>query len=127
MHRDHHIQVYFFTRRSTNVALFLHALKPMVLLQTTQRVNVALHRAQQIQVYIVTSPTTNAHLFPRALTPMALLQILKCVSVRPFPAVIRDCFVPLPPPPLIQAIPAAVPTRFPSAASLHNALTLTVT
>ena len=62
------------TSRATPAVLFHRALTPMVLLQTTQRVNVALHRAQQIQVYIVTRRATNVVLFHHALKPMALLQ-----------------------------------------------------
>ena len=57
------------------------ALKPMVLLQTTQRVNVDLHRALQIQVYIVTSRATNVLLFHHALKPMVLLQTAQRVFV----------------------------------------------
>ena len=53
----------------------------MVLLQTTQRVNVVLHRAQQIQVYIVTSRATNVVLFRRALKPMALPATTQRVNV----------------------------------------------
>ena len=53
----------------------------MAILQTTQRVNVALHRAQQIQVYIVTSRATLVVLFHRALRPMALLQTTQRVNV----------------------------------------------
>ena len=53
----------------------------MVLLQTTQRVNVVLHRAQQIQVCIVTSRATNVVLFHHALKPMALLQTTQRVYV----------------------------------------------
>jgi hypothetical protein len=75
------IQVYIVTSRATNVVLFHHALKPMVLLQTAQRVFAALHRAQQIQVYIVTRRATNVVLFHHALKPMALLQTTQHANV----------------------------------------------
>ena len=75
------VQDYIVPSQATPVVLFHHALTPMVLLQTTQRVFVALHHAQQIQVYIVTSRATLVVLFHRALRPMALLQTTQRANV----------------------------------------------
>ena len=75
------VQDYIVPSQATPVVLFHRVLKPMVLLQTAQRVFVVPRHAQQIQVYIVPSRATNVVLFHHALKPMALLRTAQHVSV----------------------------------------------